>query len=1184
MRRVKVKDMQKKTVKRYIIISLVVMVSALFIYWKFFRQDKASLRDVKADTEPIHIAMAAPLSGDSASVGRAFRQGISLYIDAINEKEGGIKGRKVILDMFDDENDQQKAKKVALEIKEQNQAVAVIGHHYSTCSIAAGEIYKEYGIPALTPVSTNIRVTQGNNWYFRTCFNDRLQGQFLANYAKTVLGINKVSIIMDSDYYGKDLSGVFVQTAKKLKLDIVNIWEFNTKDPKIDDRLEEIVGEVTADTEANAIFLPVHTKEGVKLMIKIKDILTAKGTPNKFKILVPDSFTEAFQREISKNPKEKQQPGYYTDDIYVATPLLSDATNEKGQKFQEMYQKRYNEKPGWHASFAYDTAMILVKAIKDSEIKGLPKTLPDDRGKIRDYLATINTTTAAIEGVTGYNYFDKNRDSQKAIYMGIYRKGIIVSALIQYQTIISQDGRDAGVKPGQEGGDAGAKFRVVFGDKNMYQTNVIYTGIEIKEITELDVIGLQCTIDFFIWFRYQGDIDVKKIEFINVAASTDVKKPSIEMEKVFEKPGQLGYSLYHVKGRFKADFLEREKAYNQHVLGISFRHPDLDRNNLIYVTDVLGMGTSNTGTSSDDIIADRLITNRVLNPSTGWKINRAVFFQDLIRQSSKGNPDYLNVQQGTVEFSRFNAGIVIDEDKFNLRGLIHRKATPYILVISFVLLIIVTLISDMKQMKSYTKTIWFIQSFLWLLILLTSEIVTTDWVAAGKNNVYIKPTVIGFQMIWWILPALLIRKGVDRFIWKPLEERTGRVVPNVIRRFLLLIIYIMVIFGIVAFVFDQKLTSLLATSGVFAMIIGLAIQMNISNIFSGIAINIERPFRIGDWVKIQEYPEGKVVDINWRTTRIQTRDDTTLSIPNYKASESPVENFSFPNPGYWQYVTVHVDAIHPPERVKKILLDAALSSKFVSKDPAPFTRFLGLTSGITKLSESWAANYLLCLFYTDYGKKFAYNEDVWLNLWKHFRRANIRIVLPRQETHFFLEGVRRKSERFSKSLMTLQELEIFRPFSVEAKEYLSKKVRLHHYLPGETIVQQGDRGKSLFIVEEGVVGIWVKFDDNPETPMGVEVARMGAGNFFGEMALLTGEARTASIISITETNLYEITKNDIAPFLEREPEITRLLSNILTERKMATESQKSQSQSQKIDKATLYEQMLGKIQSFFGFK
>jgi len=1223
LRRVKVKDMQKKSVKRYIIISLVVMVSALFIYWKFFRQDRDAIRNIKTDTEPIHIAIAGPMTGSSASVGKAFRQGISLYVDVLNEK-GGINGRQIILDPFDDENDSKKAKEAAEKIafEEKNPALAVIGHHYSNCSTSAGEIYKKHKIPALTPASTNIEVTQGNPWYFRTCFNDRLQGRFLANYAKKVLGLDKVSIIMDSDTYGTYLTEVFEETAKGLGLEIGYKWKFDTNAADLDDRLKKIVRQFKSKNDAGALFLPVHGKEGVSILVKLKDI-DVPNSASKVTILGPDAFTtEAFQQGFAEYPKEKQQPGYYTDGIFVTTPLLFDTTNEKGQKFIEAFQKKYHEKPGVHAAFAYDSVMMLIDAIKNSGIQGLKQTLPDDREKIRNYLAGINTTINAIEGVTGYNYFDKTNDSQKPIYMGFYRKRNIVSALIQFQSVTAQDA--SAIESAKN-----ADWVQTFDGKDMYKTNVIYTGIEIKEISDLELLRMECIVDFFIWFRYQGSIDVRNIEFINVSSPIVLKdkyKDSSMSEQLAEllnkdknvpptgQPGrdknvspiiqqldheknvsspielgtgklirerdldQLKYKLYHVRGKFKTDFLPGQKAYNQHILGISFRHFGLDRNNLIYVKDVLGMGTPN-----EEVIAERMIEAQVLNSSSGWKINKVLFFQDVVRQSSKGDPDYLNVQQGTIEFSRFNAGIVISENKFNILTLIHREYMIYILILSSVVLLVIFLIGYTDRFKPYTKTIWTIQSIFALFLLLSCEVTITDWVA-GKKDILIDPTVRTFQILWWWLPAMLFSRGVERFLWKPLEEKTGRVVPNVIRRFLLIITYTMVLLGIIAFVFDQKLTSILATSGLLAMIIGLAVQANIANIFSGIAINIERPFRIGDWVQIGTYPEGKIIDINWRTTKIQTRDDTVLSIPNSKASESSVENFSFPNAGYWQYFTLHVDAIHPPERVKKILLDATLSSKYVCKDPAPFTRFLGLTSGITKLSESWAANYLICIFVPDYGKKFAYNEEVWMNLWKHLRRANIRVVLPRQETHFFLEGVRRKSERLSKSLMTLQELEIFRPFSGEAKEYLSKKMRLHHYLPGETIVQQGDRGKSLFIVEEGVVGIWVKFDDNPETPMGLEVARMGAGNFFGEMALLTGEARTASIVSITETNLYEITKNDIAPFLEREPEITRLLSNILTERKMATESQKSQSQSQKIDKATLYDQMLGKIQSFFGFK
>lgn len=102
--------------------------------------------------------------------------------------------------------------------------------------------------------------------------------------------------------------------------------------------------------------------------------------------------------------------------------------------------------------------------------------------------------------------------------------------------------------------------------------------------------------------------------------------------------------------------------------------------------------------------------------------------------------------------------------------------------------------------------------------------------------------VLAFSVLWWLMPALLLPLLIKRFVWIPLEKRTTRTVPNVIRLFVSSIIYLLACFGIIAFVYDQPITSLLATSGVVAMIIGLAIQVNIANVFAGIVINIERPF------------------------------------------------------------------------------------------------------------------------------------------------------------------------------------------------------------------------------------------------------------------------------------------------------------------------------------------------------
>jgi len=126
-------------------------------------------------------------------------------------------------------------------------------------------------------------------------------------------------------------------------------------------------------------------------------------------------------------------------------------------------------------------------------------------------------------------------------------------------------------------------------------------------------------------------------------------------------------------------------------------------------------------------------------------------------------------------------------------------------------------------------------------------------------------------------------------------------------------------------VFEKPITSLLATSGVVTIVIGLAIQMNLSNIFSGIALNIDRSLRIGDWVKIGDFDEGKVVNINWRVTQIKTRRDYILSIPNSTISTSNIHNFSYPDAQYWLLVRVPIEHQHDPRKVEEILLKAVLS-------------------------------------------------------------------------------------------------------------------------------------------------------------------------------------------------------------------------------------------------------------------
>jgi branched-chain amino acid transport system substrate-binding protein len=479
-----------------------------------------------------------------------------------------------------------------------------------------------------------------------------------------------------------------------------------------------------------------------------------------------------------------------------------------------------------------------------------------------------------------------------------------------------------------------------------------------------------------------------------------------------------------------------------------------------------------------------------------------------------------------------------------------------------------------RKLKLLFKYIWFFKVIFSFIFLLATEIVLLNTLNFNTATSHLKYIITLFDVLWWLTPAFLLNQLVKRLLWGPLEEKTGHTVPNVVRIFMSFMIYLLAFFGIVAFVYDQAVTSLLATSGMLAMIIGLAIQINISNVFSGIVINLERPFRVNDWIKIQlgkVFHEGKVVDITWRTTRLLTKDGYILSIPNSVASESVVHNYNYTEELCQSFVNIRIDYAHPPARVEKILLDATLSTDDVLREPQPTCRFKGFSD--------WAAEYSISFYVSDYAKKEICNEAVFRRVWVHLNRAGIVPPVQRQEVQMF-QGIKsRRLDEASKPMALLQDMDIFRPFSDEHKLYLGERMRGHHFATGETVVKQGEPGNSMFIIVEGVVSVHVQIEEEKN----IEVGRLGAGNFFGEMALFTGQDRAATIITMTETYIFEIIKDDIIPLLQERPEVAELISKVLTQRQMKTKSRMDlQHGSPEVD--VIYTRMLRGVGNSFGLK
>jgi branched-chain amino acid transport system substrate-binding protein len=1093
----------------------------------------------------IYIAMVGPLSGADHATGKSFLKGINLYLDKIN-RQGGINNKRILLDIYDDENNPALAEKQAKNIARINRNVAVIGHHYSTCSTRAGKIYQKYHIPAITPTSTNVTVTKENPWYFRTVVNDKLQTRFLAMYAKNIFPYRtSVSIIHEKMQYGKYLARVFKQSAKKLGIRVKYQWHFDNQAKDLDSQLENIVKKLKKKRNAGIVFLATHATEGAKLLQLIKKYHIQNP------ILAPDSFTsKSFRHTLSNLPKEQKNPGYYTNGLYVTTPMIIDMLNEKGQLFKHEFENTYQEEPDWHAAFAYDTIALLVHAMKNPSFSGNACQLKKDRFVIKKSLAALDTIHHAMEGVTGFVYFDDQGDSQKSVFTGIYKHQQIISTFTQFQMVPN-------IYEVPEYKEKLKKKHIIeFDDQYMFRINTVYTGIEIKKIFDIDMKNMTYGLDFYLWFRYKGDIHPERISFLNAAEKIELGEP-VDTENL----KNVSYAAYHVRGRFKADFIPDAYAYQERLVGISFCHKERTRNNLIYVADILGMRIE-----SRERMVEKLKKAKILTPSSGYTIYDFWVFQNIAEKASLGAPRYLKIQEGKVKFSQFNMGIRIRKNELSLRNMIRYEFVDHLLISNLMIFLFVSVFYRGDRLRRNCRLIWFIQMMTAITALIACESLTVDRLICYVEPYHAKIIKYFFDVLWWMVPTLFVDLAIKRFIWIPIEDKTDREIPDIVVGFFSFIIFLLAMCGIFAYVFNQKITSILAASGVVAMIIGLAIQINISNIFSGIALNIERPFLIGDWVKIGDIDEGRILDITWRATRVLTRDQSIISVPNSMASESIIRNFHYPDNTFRYWIKVSIDPSQQPESVEKILYDAVQSAPFVKSDPLPVVSFSGFSN--------WSAEYTISFSSSDYGGKIKTRNAVWKRVWNHLKRAGISPVFQRQNIPQFKDAA--FMARSNDAITFLNEIEIFQTLSNESKRMLAKKMVSKKYYTDDVIIRQDDHGQSVFIIIEGAVSVRIQLQEGPE----IEVGRLGAGDFFGELALITGDPRKASIIARTKTRVYEIPHTTFQSILQDEPEVDqRFREKIYCQPRLVIPDEPV---TQKKEKKGIYSQMMSGIKNMLG--
>ena len=248
-----------------------------------------------------------------------------------------------------------KAEEVA-ELSQNSDVLGVLGHYYSTTSLAAAPIYEEAGIVMISASATDDAITEEYEWSFTTLPNSSFQGPFIAHYLNDVLKVSSACVIYDEDIYGTNLKDSFLAEAEKLNLEIRGMG-FSTREENLEAELFKVSEAFKQLEEPDVFFFATHAKEGAHLVALLK----TKGSS--FSIFGPDTFASSvFVETLNTYPQERSSPGYYSDNIYTISPFMLDVATQEGSNFAYQFEKRYDIEPlilrGIHAAFLVTTVCL----------------------------------------------------------------------------------------------------------------------------------------------------------------------------------------------------------------------------------------------------------------------------------------------------------------------------------------------------------------------------------------------------------------------------------------------------------------------------------------------------------------------------------------------------------------------------------------------------------------------------------------------------------------------------------------------------------------------------------------------------------------------------------------------------------------------------------------------------------
>jgi small-conductance mechanosensitive channel len=399
------------------------------------------------------------------------------------------------------------------------------------------------------------------------------------------------------------------------------------------------------------------------------------------------------------------------------------------------------------------------------------------------------------------------------------------------------------------------------------------------------------------------------------------------------------------------------------------------------------------------------------------------------------------------------------------------------------------------------------------------------------------PVIPHIGAVTVIFGAVFVISLVDRYVWELYFKQLHSIdVPKFLPEVARLGILLLGVFIALEYFYGQTVKGLLIGPGIAAVVIGFAMQDSLGNIISGIALQAGRPYSHGDWLQIDgRYAE--VIEVNWRATRLRTNDDVVIEIPHRQMASQTIVNLNRPTRRHAMRISIGLDYSAPPSRVKDVLLHATNNAKGVAPEPKPkvYLKNFG-DSSIEYEIKFWLDNHL---YYYDVC------DSIRTNVWYSLQRHGIKIPFPTRTLQIERPTRTHEEQVHSTARLILRQQPIFKSFTDEQLDALLPRGQISKFGGGEKVIEQGANGDSMFILVKGEANVVMN-----RNGMESLVASLSSGDCFGEMSLLTGEKRSASVIAHSDCEVVEIGKPILANSLKENPELVTKLSELLARRQM----------------------------------